>query len=158
MRARILMSFPRQAALPLGMLILCLTTDAGARPFRADQIPNGRVAPVNGCGNCHVNPNGGGARNLFGQQVETGFLSVPGSTGNVLWGPALAGLDADGDGRTNGTELLDPPGAWDRGPPADPNPGNPANVATSISTPGSALLLGCSLVALTLLGLRSRRR
>lgn len=170
MRAQRSISLPLLAALPLGALTLCLTSDARARPFRADQLPNGRVAAVNGCGNCHVNPNGGGARNSFGQQVEAGFLSTPGSTGNVLWGPALASLDADGDGRTNGTELLDSPGAWDRGPPPDPNPGNPANVrnpgvvdvgpavATPISTPHSALLLGCLLFALAWLGLRGRRR
>ena len=43
----------------------------------------------------------------------------------VLWGPALAGLNADGDGATNGAELQDPTGAWSVG---QPQPGTPALV------------------------------
>ena len=49
----------------------------------------------------------------------------PGSAGNVIWGAPLAGLNADGDGATNGAELQDPTGAWSIG---QPQPGNPALV------------------------------
>ncbi len=93
-----------------------------ARSFRPDQIPNGTV---NSCANCHINPAGGGTRNDFGKLVEKFFLDTPGATGNVVWNPYLASLDADYDGITNGEELLDPYGEWSIG---DPAPGSAANV------------------------------
>lgn len=95
-----------------------------SRPWRVNQIPNGTV---NNCANCHVNPAGGGTRNAFGKQVESNFLQG----GNVVWGSALATLDADGDGFTNGQELQDPNGTWSSG---DAAPGNPSFV----SLPGDA--------------------
>jgi hypothetical protein len=97
-----------------------------ARPFRVSEIPNGRVAS---CLTCHVYP--GGPRNEFGTNVENyggvGFLV----NGHVQWGayavvdPAhpndppkrLADLDSDGDGRTNGEELLDASSSWSVGQP-----------------------------------------
>ena len=85
------------------------------------QIPNGSV---NSCSNCHINPNGGGTRNAFGQAVEAGLIGS-----NVDWGPTLAALDSDGDGFTNGTELQDPNGTWSSG-----SQGNSALV----SKPGDA--------------------
>lgn len=88
-----------------------------ARPHRVDQIPNGIK---NGCANCHVNPAGGGVRNDFGKLVETRFLDVVSPSGNVQWGPALAHLDADGDGVSNGLELQDEFGLWQTG---QANPG-----------------------------------
>lgn len=109
----------RAAALALAVSVLA--SQAQARPFRVNQIPNG---PVAACFTCHVYP--GGPRNAFGAAVESyggvGFLIG----GNVQWGtlalpdpahPAeppktLAELDSDGDGRTNGEELLDPSGTW----------------------------------------------
>ncbi len=157
----------RRLALPLAALFFCLSSQAQARPFRVGQIPNGQVNPINGCGTCHTNPNGGGARNPFGQTVEASFLVPPGATGNVQWGFALADIDSDGDGRRNGVELLDPLGDW---APPDPNPGNPANVRNPgvidappsvplFSLSGSALLGSC-LLGLTLLAasLRQKRR
>lgn len=87
-----------------------------ARPFRPGQVPNGSVL---GCATCHVSAGGGGPRNAFGQQVEADFLSQAGFAGDVLWGPELAALDADGDGATNGEELGDPEGSWQAG---DSNP------------------------------------
>jgi len=91
-----------------------------ARSFRPGEIPNGFT---NTCANCHINPAGGGPRNVFGQEVEVNFLTVPGEEGHVMWGPNLAALDSDGDGKTNGEELQDPNGLWNIGdpPPGDPN-------------------------------------
>jgi glucose/arabinose dehydrogenase len=121
--------FPRLCLLVLGSAV-CLSSPgtAFARPFRVNQIPNGAIR---GCLNCHVSPESGGPRNPFGQQIESGFLDQPGQMGNVVWGAALAGLDADGDGATNGAELQDPTGAWSIG---QPQPGDPALV----SNPGFA--------------------
>jgi hypothetical protein len=51
----------------------------------------------------------------------------------VLWGPALAGENADLDAATNGQELQDPTGTWHTGDPAPgdlalvSNPGNPSS-------------------------------
>ena len=78
---------------------------------------------------------GNGPRNLFGQKIEAEFLDVVSSSGNVQWGPALASLDSDGDGVTNGSELQDPNGTWSTGQPAPgnsadvTNPGDPSSVS-----------------------------
>ena len=82
-------------------------------------LPNGHVKS---CSNCHFNPGGGGRRNPFGLAVEE--LVTPGGM-QVFWGPALAALDSDGDGVSNGEELGDPEGQWVEG---DPAPGDPARV------------------------------
>jgi hypothetical protein len=140
-------------------LSLSLASSAQARPARINQIPNGTI---NSCANCHINPAGGGPRNPFGTTIETSFLSVPGSTGVVLWGPALAALDSDSDGRSNGLELQDPAGAWVQNTPA---PGNPALVTLpgtfnaplgvpGLSTVWSALLA----LSLVLFGLYAHAR
>jgi len=47
------------------------------------------------------------------------------------WTTTLAQMDSDGDGFTNGEELLDPDGNWNMG---NPDPGNPNNV----TNPGDA--------------------
>jgi len=131
---------------------------AQARSFRVSQIPNGSV---NGCANCHINPAGGGPRNPFGITVETSFLSTPGASGNVQWGPALAAIDSDGDGRSNGQELIDPSGAWTIG---QPNPGSPTNVrlpGAADAAPVPALpLFGAVLAGLSLagVGMKTLRR
>ena len=97
-----------------------------ARSFRVSQIPNGSQA---NCLACHTS-GFGGARNQFGTQIEFSFMTVSGAAGSVVWGPALAALDADGDGYTNGAELGDPTGAW--------RPGN-ANPTLLVATlPGYA--------------------
>lgn len=90
---------------------------AESRPFRVQQYPNGTEFQ---CAGCHVNPSGGGTLNSFGQDV---FSSLDGQ--NVNWGPELAALDSDGDGFSNGVELLDPEGTWETG---DDNPGDANDV------------------------------
>ncbi len=86
----------------------------GCRP---GLIPNGNI---NRCLNCHESASGGDARNAFGIAIEE--LEVGCSD---FWGPELAMLDSDGDGRTNGEELGDPEGTWKRG---DEAPGDPEEV------------------------------
>jgi hypothetical protein len=84
-------------------------------------------------------------------------LTVPGSTGNVIWNSTLAAIDSDKDGRTNGAELLDPNGTWTIGA-ADP--GNPAlvtnpGVATPLAPALGPIAAGLLGVALLLVGRRS---
>lgn len=105
-------------------LVASVLSPAWARSFRVGQLPNGNSIS---CSACHVNPGGGGSRNAFGQLVERSFLSG----GNVVWGPLLASLDADGDGVPNGVELQDRFGEWQTG---QPNPGN----VSLVSAPGNA--------------------
>lgn len=139
----------------LAFTLALFTAEAGARAFRVAQIPNGNV---DGCGACHNAANAGGPRNAFGIEIQQNFLSPPGGAfGSVVWGAALAGLDSDGDGVDNGTELNDPNGTWQQG---NTNPGNPNDVTnpgvvdTSPPTPVPALsMLGIALLVVTLCGL-----
>jgi hypothetical protein len=94
-----------------------------SRSWRPAQIPNGNKFS---CATCHLDPNGGGPRNLFGQEVEKRVL--PGST-QEFWSASLAAIDSDGDGKTNGQELGDPAGTWRSG---QPDPGT----FSAITNPG----------------------
>ena len=92
--------------------------DVDARSFRVAQVPN---ANKFGCNTCHTS-GGGTPRNPFGLEVQTNFLV----NGNVNWGPALAALDSDNDGFTNGQELGDPNGTGTPNPSATAtHPGDP---------------------------------
>jgi MYXO-CTERM domain-containing protein len=89
-----------------------LSGPASARPFREQQLPAGAAL---GCNACH----NGDQLNPFGEAMEAGFLSAGAlSSADLLWGPAVAALDSDGDGATNGQELGDPEGIWLPGDPA----------------------------------------
>ena len=90
-----------------------------ARNIYPARIPNGTV---NSCLTCHNSARGGGARNPFGNAFNNGGRA---------WTADLALADSDGDGFTNGEELLDPAGEWSAG---DDNPGNRADV----TLPGNA--------------------
>ena len=84
------------------------------------------------CANCHTNPNGGGSLKKFGQTVNSQFLS----SGNVVWNSALASIDSDNDGFTNGAELGDPNGNWKIGQ-SDPNVSEVTNPGNAQSIPSS---------------------
>lgn len=110
-------------------LICSLSVPIQARSFRPDQIPNGNVFR---CVNCHLSSNGGGSRNGFGNAV---FSIVRGGTTAPFWSPALAALDSDGDGFTNGEELGDPDGDGIRTPGVTvTNPGSAASKPAPMNT------------------------
>lgn len=85
--------------------------------YDEDRIPNGAVFS---CDTCHGNTT---------HQLNP-FGSAYNNAGRA-WSAALAQADSDGDGYTNGSELLDPDGIWEIG---NPNPGNPGDV----TNPGDA--------------------
>ena len=101
------------------------------RSFRVSQAPHGNRFS---CNTCHTS-GGGSPRNAFGLDVENRV--TPGGN-ETFWTPALAALDSDGDGFTNGEELQDPNGVWIQGTanPGDANlvtnPGDTNSVPTSI--------------------------
>ena len=114
---------------------LLISISISARSFRVSQLPNGAVAS---CQTCHVSPSGGDERNAFGKLIEKRFLTANNASGNVIWGPELASLDADGDGITNGEELQDPFGLWTSGS---------SGISGAVSNPG--LSADIPLVSLT---------
>jgi hypothetical protein len=141
--------------LPLLLLLLVsvlFASPARARPDRPNQIPNGTLQR---CSNCHLSQAGGGLRTPFGYDIEHSFL-LP--DGTVDWGPALAALDSDQDGRSNGQELQDPTGSWRRGQPQPGDPGavtNPGAAETRVPALGGWSRAGLS-VALAALVRRRR--
>ena len=99
--------------LPVLIFALILTFELSSKSTRVSKLPNGNKFS---CNTCHTN-GGGTPRNEFGQAVE----NITGVQDIEFWSPALAALDSDGDGWTNGEELLDPQGNWKSG---DANPGD----------------------------------
>lgn len=79
-------------------LLLMIPLLAISRPFRPALLPDKGVNF--GCSTCHVNPNGGGVRNPFGQDWEA--IAIPNGDKYV---PELASKDSDGDGFTNDQEF-----------------------------------------------------
>ena len=96
--------------------------DGLARSWRVSQVPNGNGFS---CTLCHVRPTGAGPKNAFGDAV--GGVVGRGSRAE-FWSAALAQLDSDGDGFTNGQELGDPDGDGEPIPEAQvTHPGDPAS-------------------------------
>ncbi|MEL6179987.1 MAG: hypothetical protein AAFS10_13595 [Myxococcota bacterium] len=118
------------AALLAGLALCVIGSTAYAVPARVLQIPNGAI---NSCGTCHENQSGSGPRNSFGNDVEAN-LDADGATD---WA-AIASIDSDGDGFTNGQELGDPEGLWMMGDPSpDGEITNPGDAEEFPSTPVS---------------------
>lgn len=116
------------------VILFASISDASTRPFRVNQVPNGSKFQ---CLTCH-NSSSGGSRNTFGKEIESNHLTSNNSSGNVVWSAALANLDSDNDGFSNGLELLDSDGVWKAGL-ADPgnienvtNPGNSNSFPVSV--------------------------
>lgn len=104
--------------------------EAEARDWRPGQLPNGNVLS---CSACHLNPGGGGTRNGFGNAVNR---VVNFGSRQPFWDAALAALDSDGDGFTNGEELGDPDGDGIPEPGAEiTNPGNARSFPTVVVDP-----------------------
>jgi hypothetical protein len=109
-----------RSALAGGALSLFIAPGiAPAFPSFLGELPN---AP-DGCGTCHLRPTGGGPRNPFG--IDADVTRVRGA---IDWA-TLSQLDSDEDGRSNGFELGDPDGVWQRGDEA------PAGEITSPGVP-----------------------
>ncbi|MBM3845192.1 MAG: CHRD domain-containing protein [Verrucomicrobia bacterium] len=104
--------FPRQIlAYASTAAVLLVGSAVQARQCRVTQLPGQPFIPGTNtratCTICHLAQNGGGSRNAFGVDVEP---RVNGSQCTEFWSRALAELDSDGDGFTNGEELGDPEG------------------------------------------------
>lgn len=117
--------FSRRSA---NLLFLCsasllFTASVEARNFRVNQLPRPNGGKFD-CLTCHTSAGGGGPRNAFGQQVEA---IVGGPQQVAFWSAALAALDADGDGFSNGAELGDPEGD-----------GTTVGTLASVTNPGDA--------------------
>jgi len=89
------------------------------------RIPNGTVYE---CSTCHIKPSAPATWNDFGLDVKANL-----SGGTPDWA-AVCEMDSDGDGWTNGEELLDPDCVWSTG---DPMPGLMGDV-TKPGDPNSA--------------------
>ncbi|KAG6623847.1 atp-binding cassette superfamily [Phytophthora cinnamomi] len=95
--------------LRIGTIIAALLTTTtpiarvNAHEMYVSMIPNGANVPgVKALG--HVNPDGGGTVNGFGDDFASAFY---------VWTKKLCNKDSDGDGQTNGQELGDPCCEWD---------------------------------------------
>lgn len=119
---------PIRFTLVLALISIGARDMAWARGYRIDQVPGGLEFD---CGLCH-DLRQFTRLTVFGLQVRDRLIypngppedpdDLPlGEEGDVDW-PALAPLDADGDGYTNGEELGDPEGLFRTG---DPQPDFP---------------------------------
>ena len=79
-------------------LSFTLFSAVSARPFRMGRIPD--KGKGFGCGTCHINPGGGGARNSFGYDYEKIAIKA----GEKYTG-TLGKTDSDGDGFDNDREF-----------------------------------------------------
>jgi hypothetical protein len=122
-------------ALVIVIVAFSFSSVAEARSPRVQQLPNGDAFT---CLTCHNNsfPTGShnAGRNVFGAQVEQHLTGAGAISGQEVDWQAVYDLDADGDGFTNGEELVDPDGLWEQGDP-DPDDWVPSNPADSDDTP-----------------------
>ena len=121
----------RRTAVVFAVLVLVVSIPmlVSARTSRLQQIPNNKF----GCGACHTNAAGGGARNAFGKQVGANLTDAPAPAQQEVQWSEIYDMDADGDGFTNGQELGDPMGEWRTG---DANPDvAPSHPAKESETP-----------------------
>jgi hypothetical protein len=79
-------------------LSLSIFSTASSRPFRMGRIPD--KGKGFGCGTCHVNPGGGGAKNGFGSDYARIGLKA-----GDRYTEDLGKADSDGDGFTNDQEF-----------------------------------------------------
>jgi hypothetical protein len=77
---------------------LGLFSTALSRPFRMGRIPD--KGKGFGCGTCHINPGGGGARNSFGSDYEKIAIKA-----GEQYTEELGKTDSDGDGFDNDREF-----------------------------------------------------
>ncbi len=86
-----------------------IAPDVEARGNYLNLIPSGS-GNARGCDVCHNSADAGGRRNPFGEAFGD---TTAGRGGR--WTTALAMMDSDGDGASNGEELGDPMGRWSQG-------------------------------------------
>jgi predicted ferric reductase len=89
------------------IMALMLVSTVYGRPFRLMKLPD--QGKNFRCGTCHINPQGGGPRNPFGQDWEKIAIKA-----GEQYTPELGKLDSDGDTFTNDEEFA-----------ANTNPGDP---------------------------------
>ena len=96
-------------------LVSVMSSPAFALSFYTKYVPN---SAVYGCETCHVSTDPA-IWNDFGKDVRWNLVVL-----KPDW-ETLCPMDSDGDGFTNGEELLDPDCLWQKD---DPPPGDPAEV------------------------------
>jgi hypothetical protein len=99
----------------LAAALLVSGTALAKKPFKT-KVPNGAVYS---CSTCHISTNPPTSWNDFGLDVKGHMVA-----GQPDWA-TVCEMDSDGDGWTNGEELLDPECVWG---PFTPDPGDTGDV------------------------------
>jgi hypothetical protein len=101
MKAHTFRKAVKRYLLALGICVTCCLfffSTASSRPFRMGRIPD--KGKGFGCGTCHINPGGGGARNSFGSD----YAKIAIKAGDKYTAD-LGKTDSDGDGFNNDREF-----------------------------------------------------